>query len=177
MLDKVIVAGFGGQGIISLGKIMAYLAMKDNKNVTHFPSYGAEMRGGTANCSVILSDEVIFSPIFTHPTTLIVMNNPSQIKFTPMLAKNGLLILDSTHVKISTKRDDIRIVSAPATEEANKLGNVKTANIILLGIYVKSTNFFNKKFAEDSIKNYFGNKKKSVIDMNLGAFEIGYNLV
>ena len=177
MLDKIIVAGFGGQGIISLGKIMAYIAMKDNRNVTHFPSYGAEMRGGTANCSVILSDEDIFSPIFTHPSTVIVMNDPSQIKFTPMLAKDGLLIMDSTHVKHPVKRQDIRVVNVPATDEANKLGNVKSANIILLGIYVKSTNFFNKKFAEDSIKNYFKSKNQSIVNLNLKAFEIGYHLV
>ncbi len=177
MLDKIIVAGFGGQGIISLGKIMAYIAMRDNKNVTHFPSYGAEMRGGTANCSVILSDEEIFSPIFTNPSTIIVMNAPSQIKFTPTLAKDGLLIMDSTHVTHPVKRDDIRVVSAPATDEANKLGNVKTANIVLLGIYVKATNFFNKKFAEDSIKNYFKSKNQAIVDINLKAFEIGYNLV
>jgi 2-oxoglutarate ferredoxin oxidoreductase subunit gamma len=175
--DQLTIAGFGGQGIISLGKIIATMGMKDGKNVTHFPSYGAEMRGGTANCSVIVSDQVIYSPVFSHPSTLIVMNDPSLVKFTPMLRKDGLLIMDSSLVKHPVKREDVRVIRVPATEEANRIGNVKVANIILLGVYVKTGEFFNKKFAENLIMEYFASKSQKVIELNLKALDKGFNLV
>ncbi len=175
--DQIILAGFGGQGIISLGKIIAYMGMKNNINVTHFPSYGAEMRGGTANCSVIISEAEIHSPVFTHPLTIFVMNDPSLVKFSPMLQKDGLLIMDKSLISQTPKRTDIRILSAPASEEANKIGNIKVANMILLGIYIKTTKIFNEKFAEESIKNYFANKGSQVVDINIKAFEKGLNII
>lgn len=137
--QEVIFAGFGGQGILLMGKFLAYAGMDRDMNVSWLPSYGPEMRGGTCNCSVILSDEPVGSPIITRPSAIVVMNRPSLDKFEGVLAKDGLLIMDSDIVDRSPIRDDIQVISIPAQKEAENIGSEKIANMILLGALVKRT--------------------------------------
>lgn len=172
---KLIFSGFGGQGIITLGKITANIGMHHGKHVTHFPSYGAEMRGGTANCSVIISDEEIASPVFTHPTTAVVMNDPSTIKFSPMIEADGYLIMDTDLVKTRIHRKEIRIFGLPATSMANDLGDVRCANIILLGALIRITDSFDPEICEKTLKEYF-QSKPDIIDLNVKAFRTGLTL-
>ncbi len=137
--QEMIFAGFGGQGILSMGKFLAYAGMDSDMNVSWCPSYGPEMRGGTANCSVILSDHEIGSPVVTAPDSIIVMNRPSFDKFEPMLKPGGLLIMDSDLIPDESTRTDIRIIKIPAQTIASELHSKTIANMILLGALVKET--------------------------------------
>ena len=175
--DRVVVAGFGGQGIISLGKILAWIGMKSGRNVTHFPSYGAEMRGGTANCTVVISDDEVASPVFSSPTLAIVMNDPSLVKFGKMVEKGGILVLDSSHVRGNSGRIDIRTVAVPATDEANRLGNLRIANIVMLGVYMRLRSYLERELGEEAIKTFFAGKREGVVEQNLQAFSAGYNAI
>lgn len=139
MTQEIIFAGFGGQGILSMGKFLAYAGMDADLNVSWLPSYGPEMRGGTANCSVILSKEPVGSPIVTEPSTVVVMNRPSLDKFEDSMVKGGLLIIDSDLINREPERKDIEVIKIPAQSEAEKLGSKKIANMILLGALVKKT--------------------------------------
>lgn len=123
--QQIIFAGFGGQGILSMGKFLAYAGMDSNMEVSWLPSYGPEMRGGTANCSVVLSDTPVGSPIVTKPDTVVVMNRPSLDKFEDMVAPGGLIILDSDLVDRMPKRDDIKVIAIPAQSEADKISSKK----------------------------------------------------
>ena len=137
MREEIIFAGFGGQGIILSGKIVCLAAMKEGKNVTHIPSYGAEMRGGTANCSVVVSDEQIASPLVPSPSLCVVMNKPSLIKFESRLRAGGVLLYNSSLIDIEPSRDDIRCIPVPANELAGHEGSVRSANMIMLGVLAR----------------------------------------
>ncbi len=171
--EKIIIAGFGGQGIITLGYIIAFAGMLDGFNVSHIPSYGAEMRGGTANCSVVVSQEEIASPIISEATTAIIMNQPSIIKFEKKIAKNGLLILNSDMINKLPQRKDLRIVSVSANREAERIGSLKSANIFMGGIFAGLTKIINFESFKKAIKEYFKTKSSKIIDLNLKAFEEG----
>lgn len=136
MYEEIIISGFGGQGVISMGKFLAYLGAQEGRQVTYILSYGAEVRGGTANCTVIISSEEIASPFSPHPSTAIVMNKPSLDKFESRIKKEGLLILNSSLIRRKVNRDDLEIVEVPATDIATKLGNPKVANMVTLGAYL-----------------------------------------
>src|SRR5690554_4669921 len=138
-LHEVIIAGFGGQGILSAGRLIAYAGMLDGREVSFLPSYGPEMRGGTANCMVVVSDEPIASPVLNSCTALIVMNNPSLEKFESYLKKDGVLITDSSLVQKKPVRDDIRSFELPATLMATDAGNKAFSNIYLIGKLIKET--------------------------------------
>lgn len=137
--QEIIFAGFGGQGILSMGKFLAYAGMDKDMKVSWCPSYGPEMRGGTANCSVILSDDDIGSPIVTAPDAVVVMNRPSFEKFEPMVKPGGLLVMDQDLIPVESKRDDIKVISIPAQSIAEEIGSKTIANMVLLGCYVKET--------------------------------------
>lgn len=137
--QQIVCAGFGGQGILSMGKFLAYAGMDSNKNVSWLPSYGPEMRGGTANCSVVISDDLVGSPVVTQLDSAIVMNRPSLDKFEPMLKPGGLLVMDSDLVNRMPERDDITVIAVPAQTEAENIGNKRIANMVLLGTYVAKT--------------------------------------
>jgi 2-oxoglutarate ferredoxin oxidoreductase subunit gamma len=139
MENRIIIAGSGGQGILFLGKLIAYSGMLENKNVTWFPSYGAEMRGGTANCTVIVSDDMIGSPVIRNPDILIVMNEASYNRFSERLLSGGVLIYDSSLINVKDKRNDIKIVGVPATEISAALKNTKSANMVMMGALVGLT--------------------------------------
>ena len=133
MHEEVIVSGFGGQGALFAGQLLAYTGLDDGYHVTWIPSYGPEMRGGTAHCTVILSDDDIGSPIIREPTICIVMNPPSMEKYDPLVKPGGLLVVNSTLVRSESSRGDLAVLYVPANELAAELGNVKMANVVLLG--------------------------------------------
>ncbi len=168
----VIMAGFGGQGLMFIGKLLAYSAMKAGKYVTWIPSYGPAMRGGTANCTVVISDEEIGSPVISSPQTLIVMNNPSLKAFEPRLQPNGLLILNSSLITNKAKRSDIETITIPANDIAAKIGERRTANMVMLGAYIERTKVISQDTILEGLKEFFG-KKAQFLEQNTRAFEKG----
>ncbi len=176
MLYEIIMAGFGGQGIMVMGQLLAYAAMLEGKEVSWMPSYGPEMRGGTANCTVVVSSEKIGSPIVSNPTASIVMNKPSFDKFEPVVKKHGILVVNSSLVEDKSQREDLEKIYIPANEIANKLGNSKVANMVTLGAYVGKTNIVSLNSLEESLKKVFSNKKKELIPLNMEALRKGMEL-
>ena len=173
MREEIIIAGFGGQGVVLLGKTIAYLGMKDGKYVTFFPSYGAEMRGGTANCKVILSDEPISSPIVNEPTTLIAMNRPSLDKFEMKVRKGGLVILNSSLIKRGMMRDDIEVIKVPASDIARDVGDARVANMVLLGTYSSKKGIISLDAILNSLKDIIPSHWHSLLEKNRIAIEKG----
>lgn len=176
MEEKIIIAGFGGQGVLSLGQFIAYAAIADGKEVTWLPSYGPEMRGGTSNCSVVVNDDKVASPIIANPDCLIAMNKPSLVKFQDRVKKGGVIIVNSSLITDKVAREDVKAVYLDANELALQAGNAKTANIIILGAYIKLSGLFTLELVGEVIKEKFAAKPK-VIPANLKALEIGYNIV
>lgn len=172
-MQNIIIAGFGGQGVLSLGQFISYSAMFEGKNTTWLPSYGPEMRGGTANCSVVVSDEPVASPIIAYPDTLIAMNKPSLDKFVDKVKPGGLIIVNSSIISDKVKRTDVKVCYINANELSLQAGSTKTANIVVLGAFMKQTNLFAKDDVIKAIEKIFA-KKPKVIPMNIKAFEIGY---
>lgn len=174
-MEKIIIAGFGGQGVLSLGQFIAYAALYENKAVTWLPSYGPEMRGGTANCSVVVDDTEVASPIIATPDCLIAMNKPSLDKFVNAVRPGGLIIVNSSLIADKVERTDVKVCYVDANNLAIEAGNVKTANIVVLGAYTKYSGLFERDVMLKTIENVFSNKPK-VIPANIKAFDIGYNL-
>lgn len=168
----VIMAGFGGQGLMFIGKLLAYSAMKNGKHVTWIPSYGPEMRGGTANCTVVISDEEIGSPVITKPQALIIMNNPSLEAFEPRLKPKGVLFLNSSLITRRVLRKDIDAIAIPANDIAAELGEKRAANMVMLGAYIARTQVIPKNSIFEGLEEFFG-KKAQYLDVNKAAFEKG----
>ncbi len=178
MYYDVIIAGFGGQGVILIGNLLAYAAMKKDLNVTFFPSYGVEMRGGTANCTVVISDEEIGSPIVGTPKSLIIMNKPSMDKFLPRLEKNGLVLYNSSLIdKNSVIRDDVKIIPIPANEMALELGNIRLANMIMIGAYIKKTGIIDEESLKNSLENVISERNLKYIPQNIKAIDTGIEFI
>ena len=176
MTHEMIFAGFGGQGILFAGKVIAYAGMIEEKNVSHLPSYGPEMRGGTANCHVIVSDESVASPVIINPTSLIVMNGPSLDKFEDSVVSGGKIFIDSTLISKDVKRDDVDVYKVDATRLANEMGLPKLANIIMVGKLVKETGIFTYDEIKKAIAKMVSASKPQLFDNNMKAFDMGYNL-
>lgn len=176
MTQEIIFAGFGGQGILFAGKVVAYAGMNEGKNVSHLPSYGPEMRGGTANCSVIVSDELVASPVITDPTSLVVMNGPSLDKFENSVVKGGKIFIDSTLISRDVERDDVEVFKIDATNLANKMGLPKLANIIMVGKLVKETGLFTYDEIKKAVTKMVPPSKPELLENNMKAFDTGYNL-
>lgn len=174
MTYETIFAGFGGQGILFSGKAVAYAGMIENKNVSHLPSYGPEMRGGTCNCHVIVSDEPVASPIIVEPTAIVVMNSPSLDKFENALIPGGKAFIDSTLVSRDIKRDDIDIYKIPATQMAGEMGLAKLANMIMVGKLVKETGMFTLDELEQAVKKLVSSKPE-LLEANIKTLEAGYS--
>jgi len=172
--QEIIFAGFGGQGILSMGKFLAYAGMDANMNVSWLPSYGPEMRGGTANCSVILSDDQVGSPIVTMPTSVVVMNRPSLDKFEKDLVKGGVLIIDSDLVDREAVREDVEIIKIPAQTEAANIGSKQIANMVLLGALVAKTNIVSMDVLLQALREH---GKEKFFEVNKKALEIGASYV
>lgn len=175
MLEKIIIAGAGGQGIMLLGKILAQAAMRQNKFVTWLPSYGAEVRGGTAHCMVVISDEEIGSPYIAKADTLIIMNKPSLEKFKARLKNKGLLILNSSLIA-SIADKNMQVLQFPFTDIALRLGNIKIANMVALGCFVTHKQIASLKSLFKAISDIAPPDKKDLIAINQKALEEGANL-
>lgn len=176
METNLLVAGFGGQGIMMLGKLLSYATCDStDKKVTFFPSYGAEQRGGTANCYIAISDDDIGTPVADEMDDLIVMNGPSLERFINTLKPGGNLLINSSIVSGEGIRDDVNLVKAPVTELALELGNSKTVNVIMLGVYIGYTAVLDEKIVEDTILQKLG-KKASLISLNQEAFHRGLEI-
>jgi 2-oxoglutarate ferredoxin oxidoreductase subunit gamma len=171
--QDIIIAGFGGQGILSGGRILAYAGMLENRNVSWLPSYGPEMRGGTANCHVIISEETIGSPILNSATSLIVMNGPSLDKFEGIMVGGGIIIKDSTLVEKISSRKDVDLISIPATKIAMEMGNAAFANIILLGKLLARTKIVSKENFVSALRETLPEKKHYLIPDEIKALETG----
>lgn len=169
---NVTMAGFGGQGLMFIGKLLAYCAMKRGLNVTWIPSYGPEVRGGTANCTVVISDEPIGSPVISSPEALIIMNNPSLEAFEPRLKTGGLLLINSNLVTHEVRRRDINVIPVPANETAVEAGERRAANMVIFGAYVAKTRIITKEDVVDGFKELFSAKAET-LEANIHAFEKG----
>jgi len=169
------VAGFGGQGVLLFGKFLALSGLKEGKEVVWIPSYGPEMRGGTCNCTVVVSEDPIGSPIIDSPNTVVVMNKPSLAKFGPRVSPDGLLLINSSLIDTTSDRTDIRIETVPANDIALELGNGKAANMVALGAYVALTKVVKFDTILDVVKENFA-KKKEFLDLNIRAVKKGYEL-
>ncbi|MBQ2422775.1 MAG: 2-oxoacid:acceptor oxidoreductase family protein [Clostridia bacterium] len=167
-------AGFGGQGILFSGKLLAYKGLTDGKNVSWLPSYGPEMRGGTASCSVIISDDAVGSPIVSKPDVLIAMNLPSLDKYEDTVASGGMIFVDSSLIERKVKRDDVKVFYIPATKLASDNGIAKLANIILMGKVLAETNGFdNEESVNNALKKVISAKHSDMLEVNLNAMRIG----
>ncbi|HOP86940.1 MAG TPA: 2-oxoacid:acceptor oxidoreductase family protein [Syntrophorhabdaceae bacterium] len=177
MLIKTIFSGFGGQGVLSMGYTLANTAMHEGKYVTYLPSYGVEVRGGTANCTVVISDEEIASPVASEPEFVVAMNQPSFVRFQSILQSGGLLLVNSSLVNTSSARGDIEIISVPTSELAEKLGQIKVANMVMLGAFIKATSIVSFDFLIDHLAEILGEGKSKLIQLNKDALETGYNFI
>ena len=177
MLTKTIFSGFGGQGVLSMGYTLATAAMLEGKYVTYFPSYGVEVRGGTANCTVAVGDEEIASPVASDPEFIVAMNQPSFARFQSILQSGGLILVNSSIVDVSSARGDIEIVSVPTSELAEKIGTIKVANMIMLGAFIKASGITSYDFMIKNLAAILGEGKAKLIKLNKEALEMGYNYV
>ncbi len=173
--NEILFAGFGGQGILFSGKVAAYAGLVDGKQVSWLPSYGPEMRGGTANCHVIVSDMPVGSPIITNPTDLVVMNKPSFDKFEQDVVPGGNIVIDSSLIDRDTVRSDINFYKIPATKMANDMGMPKLANMIVFGLLLKITGFVDMEGVKKGLMKSIPPTKQALFDTNLKAIEAGYN--
>lgn len=174
MLDfSLIIAGFGGQGILSAGRIVAASALLEGREVSWFPSYGPEMRGGTANCSVVISDESISSPVVNACDVLIAMNSPSLAKFAPQVKSGGLVIVDSSLAAETPAREDITLIAIPASDIASEMGNMTFATIILLGCLAGSTKCFQRVTFEKALYDTLPERHHHLIPEEMEAFDLG----
>ncbi|MDL2253772.1 2-oxoacid:acceptor oxidoreductase family protein [Ruminococcaceae bacterium OttesenSCG-928-I18] len=173
-MQRILLAGFGGQGILFAGKFLAYMGLHDEKEVSWLPSYGPEMRGGTANCSVILAEENIGSPIVSTPDILICMNLPSMDKFEPAMEKGGLLLYDSSLITRQPEREDIKGFGIPATQMASDHEMPTLANVIMLGKTARETGLCDLSTAEGVMRKIVPEKKQKLLGANLKALALGY---
>ena len=173
MKKEISISGFGGQGVMSIGKNLVEAGMAEGFHVTWAPSYGPEMRGGTANCSVVLSDKPVGSPVFTHPTELIAMNAPSIDKFGSLVRPGGLVLINSSVVKEIFLRSDVRTVYVPCESIAYEIGNPKVANMVMLGAYIAATGALRQETVEEMIAEMFTGPKAKLVPMNIEALHRG----
>lgn len=173
MTEKTFMAGFGGQGIISLGQLWVYCGMKEGREVTFFPFYGAEKRGGVARASVIVSDHEIASPLVTSPDSAVVMNMDSLPLCEEVLKQGGTLLINSSLVKVDTKRKDAKVIKVPCNEIAEEIGDVKIANMVMMGALSKATGAVALDKLEAILKSFFPENKHKFIPMNMKAIEAG----
>ncbi len=173
MQNDVIIAGFGGQGVLLIGKMLAYAGMADGKEVSWLPSYGPEMRGGTCNCTVVISDRPVGSPVVERPRSVIAMNIQSLDKFEPMIKPGGLLVINSSLINRGSSRTDVRVILVPANEIANELGNPRGANMVALGTFLGATHALSLEAVDGLIRDTFAAKPK-VVEANLAALRRGY---
>ncbi len=173
MYQGIRISGFGGQGVISAGVLLAYSGMLEGKNVSFFPSYGAEMRGGTANCSVVISSDEVTTPIVSAPDTVMVFNEPSLAKFEPLVKPGGLLIINSSLIKSKAERTDIKILYVPCNKIADELGNVKIMNMVALGAFAANTGALSVDDIIAALPKVYKKLKPELLELNAKALKKG----
>jgi len=177
MYLEVIIAGFGGQGVMLMGETICEAATSMGINATFFPSYGPEMRGGTANCNVIVSDKPIASPVLATSQNIIVMNKPSLDKFESKVKGKGFLFVNSSLIDREVSRDDIEVIKVPANEIAEKIGNTVVANMVMLGAFIEKTKVIPIDKVKFVVEKFLSEKKKELIEINFKALEEGAKLI
>ena len=178
MYIETVIAGFGGQGILFLGRVLTTAGMIEDYNVSWFPSYGPEMRGGTANCTVILSDQEIGSTISDHPDICVVMNEPALRRFAPLVRKGGLLVVNSSLIKQNYADDRITILDVPANEIAgSEVGDPRTLNMVTLGSLIGYTSVVSIDAVRQALEDILSGKHKELVDFNIKAIEAGRRYV
>ncbi len=175
MLIKTIFSGFGGQGVIMMGYLLATAGMYEEKYVTCLPSYGAEVRGGTANCTVVISTEEIASPVASEPEFAVLMNNPSLIRFQNQVQSGGTLFLNSSMIESRPIRGDLEIYEIPVNDLAKQFSGDRGSNIIMLGAVIKKTGLVSLETMNRTLKDIFGNKNPAVLKSNKAALQLGYD--
>lgn len=173
---NILISGFGGQGVLFTGKFLAYEGLLENKEVTWLPSYGPEMRGGTASCSVIISDTPIGSPLVPNPDVLIAMNLPSLDKFEDAVVPGGMIFYDSSLIGREVRRTDVKAFGIPATQIAGEEGMTTLANMIIMGKMLKETGMFPDEAIDKTIQKVVSAKRQNLIELNKKAISLGYNL-
>ena len=176
MYMSMMLSGFGGQGVLTTGKLISSAAIEANLQTTWLPSYGPEMRGGTANCTVIVSDSLIGAPVAQKIDVLVAMNNPSVTKFENDVKTNGYMFINSSIVSVEATRNDVEILRIPFNKLAEEIGNVRVANIILYGAIIQKTKVIPLDIARETIKHKLG-RKKEFLEMNLKAFDRGVQYI
>jgi len=174
---EIIIAGFGGQGVMSMGQLLAYAGMLEGKNVTWLPSYGPEQRGGTANVSVIISDTEIGSPVIAYPSAAIVLNTPSFEKFEPYVKSNGILLVNGSLVNLQSLRKDILVLEVPASKLATEMDNPRIANTIILGAYLAYSKAVTFDSIIKSLEKVLPDRKHHLIEINKRALEKGAEFI
>ena len=172
---QILIAGFGGQGVLFAGKFLAYKGLVQDKNISWLPSYGPEMRGGTANCSVIISDMPVGSPIITNPDVLVAMNLPSLQKFVDAVVPGGKIFIDSTLIDAKVERSDVEVFYIPATQMAKDAGFATLANMILMGKVMKECDAVDYAGNKETLETFIPAKKANLIDVNCQALQAGYD--
>ncbi len=175
MEHTIIIAGSGGQGTLFLGRLMAYAALLEDKEVTWMPSYGAEMRGGTANCTVIISDEMIGSPVIRNPHILVVMNDASYSRFAGKLRPSGMLLYDSSLISRTDHRDDIRILGVPASMLSSTMNGTKLANMVMMGAFISCTGILSLDSVIGALNDITPANKKNTMDLNKHLINKGFD--
>ena len=173
MTREYLFAGFGGQGLLFSGKVLAYKGLIEEKNVSWLPSYGPEMRGGTANCSVIISDTPVGAPIISNPDVLVVMNLPSLDKFEETVKPGGTILVDSSLIERKVRRTDVNVIYVPATEMAGKAGSPTLANMILVGKLLEVFGEYDEEIVKKALGKCISARHQDLYDLNLGAMDLG----
>jgi 2-oxoglutarate ferredoxin oxidoreductase subunit gamma len=174
---RITIAGFGGQGVMMLGQMLAYSGNEENLNSLWFPSYGPETRGGTANCSVILSPVEIKSPVFAKADIVIAMNKPSMQKYCSQVVSGGTLLYNTSLIDNAAPEDSVRMIGIPVNDIAQQLGNPKVANMVMLGAFLETTQIFSEEVIEKILKKFLGEAKSHLLPINIEAIRAGRNFI
>lgn len=177
MYEDLIIAGFGGQGIIFAGKLLSHAGLREGKEVTYFPAYGAEMRGGTANCTVVVSDSPISSPIVSRPKNAIMMSYPSYVKFLPRISSEGRAVINSSLVSDNSGREDVEVIRIPANEIAEEIGSSRIANMVVLGAWIKKSGILSLESLVLSLGQVISTSNKDLLSLNEEALRRGSHFV
>jgi 2-oxoglutarate ferredoxin oxidoreductase subunit gamma len=177
MLLKTVFSGFGGQGVLMMGYVLAVAGMQEDKHVTFLPAYGAEVRGGTANCTVVISDKEIASPVASSPEFVVAMNYPSLVKYRNMIKSGGTVFLNSDLISETPQRDDVNVVSVPANTLAHEMGNDRVLNMIMLGAVTQVTGLVSPESLGGAVGTVLEGKKQSLVDINRQALVKGFQFM
>jgi 2-oxoglutarate ferredoxin oxidoreductase subunit gamma len=175
MITKTVFSGFGGQGVIMMGYLLATAGMYENRNVTCLPSYGAQVRGGVANCTVVISDEEIASPVASEPEFAVLMNHPALLQYQNQVQSGGTILLNSTMIEARPIRADLQVVEVPANDLARKLRDDRVANMVMLGAFIKKSSVIALETAARAVQEAFSSRNSKVLKLNRSALQVGFD--